>query len=91
MATALREFTLLGSRFAHGSTIPESIWGQCGKRTQVVLERNRFVTHKTLQKAVAAPVATGLDCWCGKAFSSKQALGGHQRGHTKRGEAPQEG
>lgn len=90
MVTALKEFTLHGSRYAHGSPIPDAKWGLCGKRTQTVLERNRFVTFKPL-RSTPKPVVHELTCWCGYEAQSKQALGGHRRGHTTRGETPKEG
>lgn len=59
MATALKEFTLHGSRFQHGSPIPESVWSRCDKRTQVVLERNRFITTKAEARVTPAPRPRG--------------------------------
>lgn len=49
MATALKEMTLYGSRYQHGSPIPETIWNQCDKRQRLVLTRNRFVTEGALR------------------------------------------
>lgn len=48
MATALKEMTLYGSRYQHGSPIPDTVWSKCDKRQRLVLTRNRFVTEGTL-------------------------------------------
>lgn len=55
MVTALKEFTLYGSRYNHGSPIPEAVWDQCDKRQRVVLERNRFITHTPVARPQTAP------------------------------------
>ncbi len=95
MVTALREFTLLGERYQHGVAIPEARWAQVPLRNQKALEATRFVTHgpvsKRVQAALIADATDPLACWCGYIAKSKQALGGHNRGHVKRGETPQGG
>lgn len=55
MATALKEFTLYGSRYQHGSPIPDAVWESCDKRQRVVLERNRFITHTPVAQPDRAP------------------------------------
>ena len=52
---AVKEFTLYGSRFQHGSPIPDTLWGRCDKRLRQVLERNRYVTHTPVAQADMPP------------------------------------
>lgn len=57
MVTALKEFTLLGSRYNSGSPLPEPVWSQCDQRLQKVLERNRFVTTQPFASRAGATPA----------------------------------
>jgi hypothetical protein len=54
---ALKEFTLMGTRYQSGSPIPESAWGQCDVRLRMVLTRNRFVKEGSLRPTPQPVVA----------------------------------
>lgn len=57
MVAALKDFTLYGSRYVHGSPIPEPVWARCNKRVRGVLERNRYITHQPVVAADSPPVS----------------------------------
>lgn len=57
MVTVLRDMTLYGSRYVHGSPLPVEVWGRLGRRRQTVLERSRFLTTKPVVAADSPPVS----------------------------------
>ena len=69
---ALKEFTLYGSRYAHGSPIPGPVWGRCDKRLRAVLTRNRYVTLEPTVAADSPPVSTQMPRNAGGPTSRKR-------------------
>lgn len=97
MVTAIREFKLSEQVVTIGTTLPTDQWEGLSRRTRDVLVRGRYVVDATASPEQVSGVrhrplvaVDGLTCWCGYAAQSKSALGGHKRGHSKRGESPQE-
>ena len=52
---ALKEFTLMGSRYQSGSPIPVAAWDKCDVRLRTVLTRNRFVIDGSLRPTPSTP------------------------------------
>lgn len=57
MVTALKDFTLYGSRVTHGSPLGD-LWGRCNKRLRAVLQRNRFVGLQPVSAAESPATPT---------------------------------
>ena len=56
---ALKEFTLMGSRYQSGSAIPVAAWERCDVRLRTVLTRNRFVIDRLRPTPAPAPRKRG--------------------------------
>ena len=95
MLVAQREFLLAGHALGRGDEIPAEAWDRTPERNRRALMSGRYVGHapertrsplaSPAPQVVAPPKHQVCDI-CGKHFPSRQALGGHRRGHAKRGE-----
>lgn len=84
-AKVRRTLTLGGIKRPPGDRLDEEEWGALPVGKRAVFVRAGYVYPEFGQPAGDASPSFACKR-CGREFSSAQALGGHERGHVKRGE-----
>ena len=85
---ALLKLKIQGTVYPIGSTIPADVWGRLPCSMQDKFLHREYV-EVAVDGATRQSPTPSFACQvkgCGRSFKSVQALGGHQRGHAKRGE-----